>query len=600
MMNHKKRSVPRLLSSVALAIALAACSSNPQQSEGLDISAQPTQSVESYMIKADSSEGSQQSDWLILAAKAALAQGDWPLTQRLLVRINRSPMTPVQNAEYLLTQGQLNLEQGNNKAVVDQLRFNAEMPINREQQRRYHTMRAQAFQNLGDAFATNRELVALSSYVDEQQQARLAEQIWNNFSGFNQQQLTELPVKESEDILDGWVQLAIYVNTLNNNLSQLQNTLKHWLAENSAHPAARYTPQDIVDILDMKIVRPKHTALLLPLTGKYAPQAKLIRDGFIFAMTNDQNRDPEASVSVIDTNLYSAAKIKQTLLENNIDFVVGPLTKDKVVELQQAMATDNTQIAALALNIPDQTDPGLQMCYLSLSPEQEASQAAKHLFKQGYRYPMIITPKGSFGQRVSQAFDKEWQKLSDTPVASESFGDTRSLQRDINKAFGLQDSRQRIALIERLVNQPLETQARSRRDVDAVYIVSRSSELTLIKPFIDVAVNPDAKPPKLFASSRSNDGSPSYEDLSNVSYSDIPLLITPDQNVKQQMSELWGQQSNMQKRLEALGMDAYSLLDELPQMKVVNGHTFQGQTGLLSLGTDCVIDRELTWSQFND
>ncbi len=43
--------------------------------------------------------------------------------------------------------------------------------------------------------------------------------------------------------------------------------------------------------------------------------------------------------------------------------------------------------------------------------------------------------------------------------------------------------------MESQLGMGLESQPRSRRDIDAVYIVANSSELTLIKPFIEVAIN---------------------------------------------------------------------------------------------------------------
>lgn len=152
--------------------------------------------------------------------------------------------------------------------------------------------------------------------------------------------------------------------------------------------------------------------------------------------------------------------------------------------------------------------------------------------------------------------------------------------------------------MESLLNIPLKTQPRSRRDIDAVYIVAGNAELTLIKPFIEVAVNPDTIPPKLFSNSRSNNGRQQYEDLSGVMYSDIPLLVQPNESLEAQMELLWPKDSNSEKRLQALGMDAYLLMEQLPQMKVVEGYTLQGNTGLLSLSSDCVVQREISWAEY--
>ncbi len=599
MMNHKRLSVPRLLTPVALAITLAACSSGPRQPDSVDITLEPTQSVQNYMIQADSTEGSLQNDWLIMATKAAIQANELDQAELLIKRLSRQQLSEVQQAEWQLARATLQQKQGKYSQLLQGLNFKPWWKLPSEQWKDYYELRADAYQSLNQPFEANRQLVAEGQYASSAEQREISSRIWMNFGSYSENELTALQTEPSEDVLDGWLQLAIYAKTLSSNIPQLKNTLEHWLSENPSHPAAVYTPAEIQNILSLEIVKPNNTALLLPLTGKFAPQAQLIRDGFIFAMMNDQARDPSATLTVIDTHAYSADQIKQRLINENIDFVVGPLQKENVEKLQATLDGSETgvKIPTLALNIPEEVQAGTDMCYLALSPEQEVAQAAKYLFSQGYQFPMILAPNGAYGQRVVEAFNEEWSKYSSNKVATSYFGDKRQLQKNINGVFGLQESQQRIAQMQSLMRISLESQPRSRRDVDAVYIVARSSELTLIKPFIEVAINPDAKPPKLFSNSRSNSGGATYEDLSGVAYSDIPMLINPDPTIATQMNELWSDQSNMEKRLEALGMDAYKLLGELPQMKLLPGYSVDGQTGVLSINNNCVVQRELDWAE---
>ncbi|EGQ8152811.1 penicillin-binding protein activator [Vibrio alginolyticus] len=599
MINHKRLSVPRILTPVALAITLAACSSGPRQPDGVDVTLEPTQSVQNYMIQADSTEGSLQNDWLIMATKAAIQANQFDQAEMLIKRLARQQLTEVQQAEWQLARATIQQKQGNYSQLLQLLNFKPWWKLPNEQWKDYYLMRADAYQGLNQAFEANRQLVAFGQYASSAEQRETSSRIWMNFGSYSEYELTSLETEPNEDVLDGWLQLAIYAKTLSGNLSQLKNTLERWLNENPSHPAAIYTPEEIQNILSLDIVKPNNTALLLPLTGKFSPQAQLIRDGFVFAMMNDRNRDPSATLTVIDTNAYNADQIKQRLINENIDFVVGPLEKENVELLHTTMdgSENGPTIPALALNIPEDVQPDSNICYLALSPEQEAAQAAKHLFSEGYNFPLILAPKGSFGERVTEAFNKEWRKYSSNKVAASYFGDKRQLQKDINEVFGLQESKQRIAQMQSLMRIKLETQPRSRRDVDAVYIVARSTELTLIKPFIEVAINPDAKAPQIFSSSRSNSGGATYEDLTGIIYSDIPLLIDPDPSVTAEMNELWSEQSNMEKRLKALGMDAYKLIGELPQMKVVPGYSVGGQTGILSIDNNCVVQRELSWAE---
>ncbi|EMK6924673.1 TPA: penicillin-binding protein activator [Vibrio alginolyticus] len=599
MINHKRLSVPRILTPVALAITLAACSSGPRQPDGVDVTLEPTQSVQNYMIQADSTEGSLQNDWLIMATKAAIQANQFDQAEMLIKRLARQQLTEVQQAEWQLARATIQQKQSNYSQLLQLLNFKPWWKLPNEQWKDYYLMRADAYQGLNQAFEANRQLVAFGQYASSAEQREISSRIWMNFGSYSEYELTSLETEPNEDVLDGWLQLAIYAKTLSGNLSQLKNTLERWLNENPSHPVAIYTPEEIQNILSLDIVKPNNTALLLPLTGKFSPQAQLIRDGFVFAMMNDRNRDPSATLTVIDTNAYNADQIKQRLINENIDFVVGPLEKENVELLHTTMdgSENGPTIPALALNIPEDVQPDSNICYLALSPEQEAAQAAKHLFSEGYNFPLILAPKGSFGERVTEAFNKEWRKYSSNKVAASYFGDKRQLQKDINEVFGLQESKQRIAQMQSLMRIKLETQPRSRRDVDAVYIVARSTELTLIKPFIEVAINPDAKAPQIFSSSRSNSGGATYEDLTGIIYSDIPLLIDPDPSVTAEMNELWSEQSNMEKRLKALGMDAYKLIGELPQMKVVPGYSVGGQTGILSIDNNCVVQRELSWAE---
>ncbi|WP_260259793.1 penicillin-binding protein activator [Vibrio intestinalis] len=597
--NQKRLSVSRLLTPVALAVTLAACSSTSSTSNNnyVDITLDPVQPATNYLMRADSSEGSIQNDWLIMALKAAVKANDTQQAELLIKRLSRQSLTDKQQAEWQLARATLLTDQEQYQQALELLNFRPSWRLVDEQWREYHQLKADLFGEQQNYFEAARELSKLAEYESRAQQAFIAEAIWQNLTQYPEQQITEFSIDVNDSQFDGWRQLAIYNATLGSNISQLKNTIEQWLAENPTHPAAEYTPQSIQDILNLEISKPLNTALLLPLTGKFAKQAELIRDGFILQMMNDSQRDANATLTVIDTNTTSIEALQATLTEKEVDFVVGPLVKDNITKLKQTRNAQGQPLPMLALNIPDELETGTSVCYLALSPEQEVAQAAKHLFTQGYRYPLILAPKNRLGQRAVEAFDEEWSKFSNNKVAVSLFTDKRQLQKDVNNAFGLQESQQHITQMQSLLRMKLEGEPRSRRDVDAVYIVAGSSELTLIKPFIEVAINPDTTPPKLFSNSRSNSGRQQYEDLTGVMFSDIPLLIQPNSAIEAQMNQMWPKGSNAEKRLQALGMDAYLLMEQLPQMKVVHGYSINGNTGKLSIDEHCVVQREISWAE---
>ncbi|WP_117235855.1 penicillin-binding protein activator [Vibrio maerlii] len=599
MMNQKRISVPRLLTPIALAITLAACSSKPPMPTYVDITLDPAQSSQEYLIRADSSQGSLQNDWLIMALKAAVDSNNVQQAELLIKRIAKQQLSEMQQAEWLLAQAELMFNTGNASQAVSKLNFQSFWQLPQEQWKDYYALRATMLESLNRYYEAASARDSLMQYMEEQDKQENSDTIWSHLAFYSSQELSRLKQAEGNRSMQGWAELAISMKTLNNNLSELQDRLSTWLVENPSHNAALYTPQGIQEILALEITKPQHTALLLPLTGKFAQQAQLVRDGYIFAMMNDTERDPEATLTVIDSNASTPDEIRATVKERQIDFVVGPLIKSNIEKFQQAQANRpaDQQLPALALNIPNEVVPNTGLCYFTLSPEQEVAQAAKHLFEKGYKYPLVFAPSGSYGSRVATAFEQEWELYSRNPVAINYFGNKRQLQKNIDQVFALQESNSRINQMNQITGLDLEATPRSRRDVDAVYIIAKSSELTLIKPFIEVAVNPDAKPPKLFSNSRSNSGANQYEDLTGVEFSDIPLLINGKATLVSQMDELWPNNSLGKKRLQALGMDAYTLVDELPQMKLSPEYQIQGQTGKLSVDDQCVIQREVDWAE---
>ena len=123
----------------------------------------------------------------------------------------------------------------------------------------------------------------------------------------------------------------------------------------------------------------------------------------------------------------------------------------------------------------------ISICFLTLSPEQEVAQAARHLAEQGAKYPMISAERNAY-DRVVNAFEKEWNKHSTHKVAIILAIEIN--YREISTKFLGFKTVNNKSHNEQNAQYPTETQPRSRRDIDAVYIVANSAEITLIKPLL--------------------------------------------------------------------------------------------------------------------
>lgn len=290
-MTPRKNSVTRLIAPVALALTLAACSSSPKAPDRLDITQSPTETSNAYILKADQQQGALEADFLIMALKAAVQEQNFDLADKLFTRLATMQLSPAQTAEMQLAHAKMLKSQSQYEDALKTLNFEAWWKLENSQWVEYHKLRHELYLLSGDNLNSARELIELEPFTAEDQKAQLWTQVWTSVSSLNSTALEEVKLDETETNLHGWVQLATYLDTLKHSPMRLQETLNEWLLANPTHPAATYTPQVILDILALEIVRPENVALLLPLSGRFGPQGIRVRDGFINAMMEDKERD---------------------------------------------------------------------------------------------------------------------------------------------------------------------------------------------------------------------------------------------------------------------------------------------------------------------
>ncbi|MBV7297928.1 penicillin-binding protein activator [Enterovibrio paralichthyis] len=599
---HKCKSVSRLLSPIALALALSACQTTPPVEQGpqYDITAPALESSTFYLLKAETSQGEEKADWYLLALKALIAEKQYSQADVIINRLAKMPLTPLQLSEWQLNRATLLQQKGDLSSAVEGLNFQPSWGLPAKQYQRYHQLKGELYEALGNmpaAVLSYSEGVPYLTDTYEKQQAW--NHIWSMLVAMPASGLNTLSAS-GNTTLTGWVELLNLLRRYSGHPAQQQEALSEWLAANPAHPANRYLPQDLNALQSMEILRPERIAVLLPLSDKFAAQGEAIRNGLVQALLDDNSGADAPAVKFYDTNAMPMADIVNTMRADNIEFVIGPLQKDKVDEF---LSLSQNSIPTLALNIPDDEGGEANTCFFTLSPEQEAEQAAIHIAQNNHRYPLVIAPDSGFGRRVSEAFDKQWEKETGEKAEVEYFKNRAEMQKTVQRVFGLTESQARIQQMKQLLGLDMEAEQRSRRDVDAVYLVANAGELTLLKPFIEVAINPDVTPPKLYASSRSNNrvnGVGEIGELRGIEFSDVPLLVDASNPAAARFNQLWPELDNGMTRLYALGMDAYALIEALPQMQALPSYRFEGLSGELSLGDYCTVNRAVSWAKFGD
>ncbi|PHM69863.1 penicillin-binding protein activator [Xenorhabdus kozodoii] len=314
-------------------------------------------------------------------------------------------------------------------------------------------------------------------------------------------------------------------------------------------------------------------------TTSAVDEASTVASAINDAPVNDQ------AVKVYDTNSQPLTALLEQAKQEGVTLVVGPLLKPNVEQLAQI----ETPLNILALNELDMPQRRPNICYFSLSPEDEAKNAAMHIWQQQKRSPLILIPRNELGTRVANAFTQEWQKLGGLTVLQQTFGTPDEMRKSMNRGVGI-----------RLSGTPVIATSPAAEPVDAVYIVATTNELAIIKPMIDMAIS-SRKKPALYASSRSNQAGsgPDFRlEMDGMEFSDIPLLTGVNVPLMQQAAKKFTHDYSLM-RLYAMGIDAWSLANQFTQMQQEKGFSLNGASGELSMTDNCTILRQLPWMQFN-
>ena len=441
----------------------------------------------------------------------------------------------------------------------------------------------------------------------------------------------------TEPVKQGWYQLAQLYQTYQLRPNQLKRALEIWKSNHLTHPALTTMPTLLTNIAELSPYQPENIAVLLPLSGRYTQEGHAIQSGILNAYYGQQNDNLQGANQVqlhfFDTEQNSVEEIVAQFSAKNVDFVIGPLLKKNVERFlpltksipvlalnsfpkPQAQTTleeettelngdDDISIAEEADNLP--TSPNSSIKNIAwhyafpISPEEEARQAARLISAQGHTKPMLIAADSTYGKRVTKAFDIEWEKLNYGSLSqpeSYYFKRNEDYTKFVANALQLTDSKARISQMKKITRLGLKSEVRSRRDIDAIYIISKRQELIMLKAFIDVSVSPYAEAIPLYASSRSHHDDKNEKELSDLTFSDVSLLLNSDTTALKEIQHKLKKPSFKTLRLYALGFDSFQIIGQLIQLENSHDYHYKGLLGDISLGNDNTVHAKLSWAEY--
>ena len=657
---HKAgRFVPVLLAG----LILAACTGQGPQTSNVNIQGPATGTSDYYLQQVQQSSDDSKTDWQLLAIRALMKEGKYPQASEQLSQLPQQ-LSSTQQQELQLLNAQLRLSNQDYNGAQQLLGQVDSDALSKDQQARYYGLQIAAMQGR-PSLPLLRAYIAQEPLLQGNDHQKNIDATWQALLQMPQDQVNNLVINADENTLQGWLDLLGVYRANSSAPETLKSALSDWQTRYPQNPAAKSLPAALSQIQNYTQASTSTIALLLPTSGQAQVFASAIQRGFNDAKNGVLNPAPPpaapqpdaaaapspdqqpadsgnanpvvspaaaasmppvqpetqpavgnasaapaatAQVKVYDTSSQPIQQVMQQAQQDGATLVVGPLLKSNV----EQVANSQTPLNVLALNEPGQIQNHPNLCYFALSPEDEARDAAHHIWEQGKRQPLLLVPRNSLGDRVSKAFAQEWQTLGGATVLQQQFGSVAELKQGINSGAGISLSGtpltvqpaepQSISVAGLTIPAPQESMPASvapQGNPDAVYIVSTQDELQLIKPMITMRTGSRSNI-ALYASSRSYQAGagPDFRlEMDGLQFSDIPLLSGTNPALMQQAARTFNNDYSLV-RLYAMGIDAWTLANHFNQMRQMPGFAIDGNTGKLSANQDCVINRKLAWNQY--
>ncbi|WP_338622275.1 penicillin-binding protein activator [Agarivorans sp. OAG1] len=600
-MKHNLISALRYLS-LSLMLLLAACSSGPTKPPivAIDlpsIAVAPEHNAEFYLDQASIAPVEQTFEWELLAAKAYYQQGMFQAGDAVTTSLNKQANTVQRGAGLRLVSAYALELQGQYTPALALLDFDPAWQLPDDYWYAYFQTRGNIYQKQNNPLAASGAFIELDRYLSEEAREANHQTIWQLLKPLTAFTLRSFQ-QPGNELRNGWLEIVAISNEPKQSPEKLVAKLQTWKTEYPAHPALDYVAGDLAKALSITPYTPQKVAVLLPLSGKYQNNGLAVKDGLVSAFLDSQTEfSSDTELVFYDTQSQAMETLYPQLEQDQIDFIVGPLLKS---QLRSLLSLAPTQ-PVFALN-DVQAGEQEQQFFFPLSPEDEAKQAAQFMAQREEQNPLLLAPQSSLGKRMAESFTEEWQTLSSSPVDVIYYANRNDLQRAVRKLLHTDMSQQRISQFKQILGQDLEAEVRSRSDANSLYLVGNNTETKLIKAFIDVTVSPFAVSPRLYASSRSYDKNDetSENELDGIYISEMPWILEQQSVNAIRHQQLWPSSSDSQKRLYALGYDAYSLISQLAQMRGYSDYQLNGLTGKLSVNLQGLVIRQLTWTQYKD
>ena len=582
-------------------LVLSACTTTKSRKSDTPVTADYNlRPAEFYLQQAEAAEEADKAPFLLQAAKAHVQRGQFAEAYDVLNQFYPTQLPADLRADWYLLVGEVALTQDQPFDSIRALQSirNPE-DFSTEWQSHYFRLLADSLAaNQRHADAAMTRIGAMGLFKDQDLREQQERKVWIELmtSPTGALEITRNRATKHDEL--GWLDMTIIQQQFANNPKALSEAMKEWNILYPNHPALFYADIKVQrETVIVDIGAPKKIGLFLPISGRLSTVGNLILDGFMTSFYDTQMMGSEKpEIIVYDTASEPVELLYQQALADGVEFVVGPLLKNRADEIAQYQ---NLPIPTLVLNRLDNAYTPAGMFQFGLPIEDEADQIARYAIEKGQTRAFIINAEKTVGNRAVETFSDTFQRLGGTIVRTADLSKTPDPKVAVMQMLGADQAEKRKQELQNLLNLPLESSTQISTTADFIFMIAEAKDARIIKPYLNYYY---AYNLPVYATSNIYNGNTSREnDLNGIQFVDAPWMIPQSDeqsSYKKDIVKLFPEAKGSLGRFFALGYDAFVLIPEITQLSALSDYSVEGLSGELTLDYYGRIVRTLAWAKY--
>jgi len=577
-----------------------------------------TEESQKYLKIAENSKNPvEKNNLYLLSAELLISANNVLEAETTLNEVNTAILTPSQHAIWQILLAKINLLQTNIVQAKTLLaNIGTYQNLDNDVYKKLYTTKAEIFIQTGEILEAVQDQVNLEKFLTTEQEIAINHKnIWDNLQQLTPNFLRLANQGNFSQTMQGWLTIAYITKQYDADQSELSKALQIWQKSFPNHPANTVldlsSKQNLItenslnndlnrEAMQKKLTKLNKIALLLPLSGPYKKSALAIKNGFLAASYNKKSDTKKPEIMVLDTNEQSIVNVYKQAITSGADFIVGPLIKE---DLERLAKFTKISTPVLALNtLPEHNLHTNLLFQFGLPPEVESRAIVDKARDNHHKNALFIVQNNDLGKRMLHSISNDWQAIGGRIVNVINFNSTTDLNKILQTTLGIEDSNNRAKDLTSL-GIKFNFEPRRRQDLDCIFLVTNATNARQIKPLLNFYY---AGRIPVYATSNIYTGTPNPSldrDLDGIQFCDIPWMLDSSiasRSIYQSIKNLWKENFAQYSRLYALGIDAYKLSIQMPQLLTMPEVGISGMTGMLKINNNNIISRKLMWGTFEN